>query len=43
MAISVPTLTPVEGSLFLTLYARALDSRLPKPILNDTTADEIVA
>jgi O-methyltransferase involved in polyketide biosynthesis len=42
MGITLPTFTPVEDSLFLTLYARALDSRLPKPILSDTTADEIV-
>jgi O-methyltransferase involved in polyketide biosynthesis len=34
--------TPVEDSLFLTLYSRALDNRLSKPILSDATADEIV-
>jgi O-methyltransferase involved in polyketide biosynthesis len=42
MAITLPTLTPVEDSLLLTLYARALDNRLPKPILSDAMADEIV-
>ncbi len=26
----------------LTLYCRALDNRLPKPVLSDTTAGEIV-
>ncbi|HEX5905873.1 MAG TPA: class I SAM-dependent methyltransferase [Propionibacteriaceae bacterium] len=42
MGITLPTFTPVEGSLFLTLYCKALDSRLPKPILSDAMADEIV-
>ena len=42
MATTLPTLTPVEDSLLLTLYARALDNRLPKPILSDAMADEIV-
>ena len=42
MAITLPTLTPVEDSLLLTLYCKALDSRLPKPLLSDATADEIV-
>ena len=42
MAITLPAFTPVEDSLFLTLYSRALDNRLSKPILSDATADEIV-
>jgi O-methyltransferase involved in polyketide biosynthesis len=42
MAITLPTLTAVEDSLLLTLYCKALDSRLPKPLLSDATADEIV-
>jgi O-methyltransferase involved in polyketide biosynthesis len=42
MGVTLPTLTPVEDSVLLTLYCRALDSRLPKPVLSDTTADEIV-
>ena len=35
MAITLPTFTPLEDSLFLTLYARALDYRRPHPILGD--------
>jgi O-methyltransferase involved in polyketide biosynthesis len=42
MSVTLPALTPLEDSLFLTLYARALDSRRPQPILGDTTADQIV-
>ena len=42
MAITLPAFTPVEDSLFLTLYSRALDNRLSKPVLSDATADEIV-
>jgi len=42
MAMTLPTLTPVEDSLLLTLYCKALDSRLPKPLLSDAMADEIV-
>lgn len=41
MAITLPALTPVENSLFLTLFGRALDSRLPHSILGDTTAADI--
>ena len=41
MAITLPAFTPVEDSLFLTLYSRALDNRLSKPVLSDATADEI--
>ena len=42
MGITLPTFTPVEDSLLLTLYCRALDNRMPKPVLSDATADEIV-
>jgi O-methyltransferase involved in polyketide biosynthesis len=42
MTITLPTFTPLEESLFLTLYARALDDRRPRPILGDATADRIV-
>ena len=42
MGITLPTFTPVEDSMFLTLYCRALDNRLPKPVLADATAGEMV-
>ncbi len=42
MAIALPTFTPLEDSLWLTLCARALDNRSPHPILGDAMADEIV-
>jgi len=42
MTITLPTFTPLEDSLFLTLYARARDSRRPHPILGDAVADQIV-
>jgi O-methyltransferase involved in polyketide biosynthesis len=42
MGIAVTELTPVEQTAFLTLYARALDSRWTRPILGDTLADEDV-
>jgi O-methyltransferase involved in polyketide biosynthesis len=42
MSVTLPTFTPLEDSLFLTLYARALDNRRPHPILGDATADQIV-
>src|SRR3712207_885957 len=42
MATSLPALTPVEDSLFLTLCCRALDNRSPHPVLGDAMADEIV-
>ncbi|MET7336375.1 class I SAM-dependent methyltransferase [Nonomuraea sp. NPDC005650] len=35
-------LTPVQGTMLATLYARALDSRTPHPILGDRTAEEVV-
>jgi O-methyltransferase involved in polyketide biosynthesis len=43
MGIAITDLTPVERTAFVTQYARALDSRWPRPILGDTLADEIVA
>ncbi|MGH3576489.1 MAG: class I SAM-dependent methyltransferase [Mycobacterium sp.] len=43
MRIAVNEFTPVEQTAFLTEYARALDSRWPRPILGDPLADEIVA
>ena len=42
MSITLPAFTPAEESLFLTLGGRALDSRLPRPFLGDTMADEIL-
>jgi len=42
MDSTVPTFTPLEDSLWLTLCARALDNRSPHPILGDATADQIV-
>jgi O-methyltransferase involved in polyketide biosynthesis len=41
--IEVSDLSPLERTALLTQYARALDSRWPRPILGDTLADEIVA
>lgn len=43
VGIATTGLTPVEETAFLTLYARALDSRWANPILGDTMADETVA
>ena len=42
MGITTTELTPIEQTAFLTAYARALDSRWPRPILGDTLADEVV-
>ncbi|MED5815560.1 class I SAM-dependent methyltransferase [Mycolicibacterium sp. 050232] len=42
MGIATTGLSPVEETAFLTLYARALDSRWARPILGDTMADETV-
>jgi O-methyltransferase involved in polyketide biosynthesis len=42
MGNAIAELTPVERTAFVTQYARALDSRWPRPILGDTLADEIV-
>ena len=43
MRIAITDLTPVALTAFVTQYARALDSRWPRPILGDTLADDIVA
>ncbi|MGB6208901.1 class I SAM-dependent methyltransferase [Mycobacterium sp.] len=43
MRIAITEFTPIEQTAFVTAYARALDSRWPKPILGDTLSDEIVA
>jgi O-methyltransferase involved in polyketide biosynthesis len=42
MGIATTELTPIEQTAFLTEYARALDSRWPRPILGDTLAHEVV-
>lgn len=42
MRIAVTELTPVERTAFVTAYARAVDSRWPRPILGDTLSDDIV-
>jgi O-methyltransferase involved in polyketide biosynthesis len=42
MGIATTQLSPVEQTAFLTEYARALDSRWPRPILGDMLADEVV-
>jgi O-methyltransferase involved in polyketide biosynthesis len=42
MEIATTQLSPVEQTAFLTVYARALDSRRARPILGDTLADEAV-
>jgi O-methyltransferase involved in polyketide biosynthesis len=42
MAPTLPTFTPLEDSLWLTLCCRALDNRRPHPILGDATAEQIV-
>ncbi|OBF27061.1 GlcNAc transferase [Mycobacterium sp. ACS1612] len=42
MRIATAELTPVEQTAFLTEYARALDSRWARPILDDTLADDVV-
>ena len=41
MTTTLPALTPLQETLFLTLAGRALDERSPRPILGDTAADEI--
>jgi O-methyltransferase involved in polyketide biosynthesis len=43
MGFATTELSPVEQTAFLTVYARALDSRWPRPILGDALADEVVA
>ncbi|MGW0591333.1 class I SAM-dependent methyltransferase [Streptosporangium sp. NPDC002607] len=42
MPVTVPALTPLQATLWSTLCGRALDNRLPNPILGDALADEIV-
>jgi O-methyltransferase involved in polyketide biosynthesis len=42
MAIATTELSPVEQTAFLTVYARALDSRWERPILGDALGDEVV-
>jgi O-methyltransferase involved in polyketide biosynthesis len=42
MSVTLPSFTPLENSLWLTLCARALDNRSAHPILGDAAADEIV-
>ena len=42
MVTTLPALSPIEDSLFLTLCCRALDNRSQQPILGDAMADEIV-
>ncbi|CDO08947.1 O-methyltransferase involved in polyketide biosynthesis [Mycolicibacterium cosmeticum] len=42
MGVDTTELSPVEQTALLTVYARALDSRRPQPILGDTLADEVV-
>jgi methyltransferase (TIGR00027 family) len=42
VSMVLPSFTPAQESLFLTLGGRALDSRLPRPFLGDTMADEIL-
>jgi hypothetical protein len=42
MAVTLPTFTPLEDSLWLTLCCRALDNRRPHPILGDAMADQVV-
>jgi O-methyltransferase involved in polyketide biosynthesis len=41
LSINVDSLTPVEQTAFLTLYARALDSRCRRPILFDSFAADV--
>jgi hypothetical protein len=42
MHVTMPALTPIEDTLFLTLCGRALDSRSPRRILGDRMADETI-
>lgn len=43
MGIAITEFTPIEQTAFVTAYARALDSRWPRPILGDTLSAEIVS
>ena len=42
MTMTLPSFTPVEEELALTLCGRALDSRSPHPVLSDTMAEQVV-
>lgn len=42
MSVTIPALTPMEETLYLTLSGRALDFRLPRPVLGDALADEVI-
>ncbi len=42
MGITTTELSPIEQTAFLTEYARALDSRWPRPILGDTLTHDVV-
>lgn len=42
MSVTLPELTPLQETLWVTLTGRAFDSRQPRPILGDELADEIV-
>jgi O-methyltransferase involved in polyketide biosynthesis len=42
MSIFLPVFTPIEETLYLTLCGRALDNHLPRPILADPMAEELV-
>ncbi|WP_006244718.1 class I SAM-dependent methyltransferase [Mycolicibacterium tusciae] len=42
MGIATTELSPIEQTAFLTEYARALDSRWPRPILGDHLAYDVV-
>ena len=42
MVTTLPALSPLEDSLYLTLCCRALDNRSPHPVLADAMADELV-
>ena len=42
MSSTLPVFTPIEDSLFLTLCGRALDNHLPRPILGDPMAEQVV-
>jgi O-methyltransferase involved in polyketide biosynthesis len=42
MSSTLPVFTPIEDSLFLTLCGRAPDNQLPRPILGDPMAEQVV-
>ena len=42
MSIALPTFTPIQETLFLTLCGRALDNSSPHPILADPMAEQVV-